>query len=70
MASLGTSPSSHFAGSVFLLGWVQQYILSAREPFKLMILGLTFIMLALRLRQRTSPEGGESHGDASVGGTY
>lgn len=66
-ASLKAVPAVQ-VGMIFFIGRVQQYLLTAGEPFKLMILGAGLILLAIRLRQRTPAENKESQLDSLSGG--
>jgi hypothetical protein len=42
------------AGMIYYFGEIQSFVLKAGEPFMLMILGATLVVVAVRLRQ--SPE--------------
>jgi hypothetical protein len=64
MASLGGAQPSHSVGTIFLaIAWMQDYLVASSEPFKLLLLGVALVLLAIRLRQSTPQENPESQVD-------
>ena len=64
VASLGGVQPSHSVGTIFLaIAWMQDYLMASSEPFKLLLLGVAFVLLAVRLRQSTPQENPESQID-------
>lgn len=64
MASLSGAQSSHSVGTIFLaIAWLQDYLIASSEPFKLLLLGVALVLLAVRLRQSTPQENPESQID-------